>query len=358
MDIYFLDEKSRADWDAFCQDSDDAWFWHTTKWLDYTVELRPSLKTEQRSFYFVKNNKIVAICPLLINNVQDKNKEIRFFSYDQSHGVVPAISNTIPKRERERILKLAFSRIDTLAMENNIDYCMMKFPALSLSKERYYYLEKCGFLNTTLSSTVVNLFNDLDYILLDMRKGHRYNIRKGMEVYTVDIFDKNTITRELFDCYQYLHYKAAGRMTRPQITFDLMYSWVQTGNALLAGLKYNREYLGFALILLYKNGAYYGSACDDPEVEVPIPFGPLLQYQIIEYLKKDGYQHYELGLQQFGNQLYDFPNEKDKSISFFKRGFGGDLIPVFSGEKFYSERYFREKMGERIEEYYNRTFRN
>lgn len=355
-DIHFLIENSWKKWDTFCLDSDDAWFWHTSKWLDYTVHLRQEMKTEQKSFYILKESKIVAICPLLINIVKDGDYEVKFFSFDRYNGEGPALRNNLPINERERLLKIIFSNINLLASENEIDLCLMSFsPLAKTTKKSNYILKKFGFLNTSQDSTIIDLSHD--NLLLRMRKGHRQNIKKGNDAYIVEIFDKYNIYREIFNQYQYLHYKSAGKMTRPQITFDRMYSWIQSGDAFLAGLKYNSEYIAFTFVITYKSRAHYASACDDPEIDAHIPVHPLLQWKIIEYLKKEGYCFYEIGLQQFGNQLYDLPSEKNITISFFKRGFGGDIVPVFSGEKWYSESYFRRKMESRIEEYCHRVFK-
>jgi hypothetical protein len=352
LEIQFFGKNCSAEWDQFCLDSDDAWFWHTSEWLEYTIHLRPQFHTEQKSFCVKENGRMVAISPLLLNTLNEDGDEVKYFSYDRYQGVPPAIRNNISKKERFRILAFIFSAIDKIASENDVDLMLTKFSPLARSYEKTSnYLERYGFLNTSLSTSVIDLTHAPDYLLSDMRKGHRYNVKKGMEYYTVKIFDKENITREDFAGYQTLHHKAAGRMTRPQITFDLMYSWIKSGNAILAGLSYKDNYIGYSLIIVYKNGAYYGSACDDPEADVPIPLHPLLQWYVIKWLKKEEYKIYELGLQQFGIQIYDFPSEKDLSISFFKRGFGGEIVPVFSGEKFYSGSFFRKKMEQRIKKY-------
>jgi len=34
------------EWEAFCGTSPDAWFWHTSGWLEYTLNYRPELKSK------------------------------------------------------------------------------------------------------------------------------------------------------------------------------------------------------------------------------------------------------------------------------------------------------------------------
>jgi lipid II:glycine glycyltransferase (peptidoglycan interpeptide bridge formation enzyme) len=210
---------------------------------------------------------------------------------------------------------------------------------------------KFGFLDASLNTQILDLSKDLDRILGEMRKGHRYDIRRAEKVFEIKIFDKNNITKEIFDQYRILHHKAAGRITRPLITFEMMHKWILNGNAILCGASYGGDYVNFALINIYKNGAYYSSASDDPDIETSAPASHIMQWKIIDWLKQNGFQTYELGLQQFGAQIFDIPSKKDITISFFKRGFEGYTVPLFRGEKYYSLDHFKEVQAERLENY-------
>jgi hypothetical protein len=164
------------------------------------------------------------------------------------------------------------------------------------------------------------------------------------------VFDAESVDEHTFKLYQDLHHKAAGRITRPSDTFEAMYEWVKSGRAILAGAKVGDQWVGFILAITYKDGAYYGSSANDPEFS-HLPVSHAIQWAIIRWLKSHGYCSYELGWQQYGPQLYDFPSEKEVAISLFKRGFGGEAVPLFRGEKYYSAKYFRQVFDERIEKY-------
>jgi len=119
--------------------------------------------------------------------------------------------------------------------------------------------------------------------------------------------------------------------------------------AILGGASYQGKHVAFDLINIYKDGAFYSSASDDPDAETDVPTSHVMQWRVINWLKENGFRIYEIGLQQFGAQLYDSPSEKDKAISFFKRGFGGLTVPVFSGEKFYSREFLSKVLSNRTE---------
>lgn len=354
MEVIPLSEKLYEDWNKFCMESDDAWFWHTIDWLEYTIQLRPELKSKQKSFIIMNNNIIIAICPLIFNTIYDNEKSYNIFSFDRSYGSLPALINGLSLKQRDKILKIIFDHIDKIASELDVKSCLLKFNPLTpgyFRSPQYNFLMKFGFLDASLNTQILDLSKDLDRILGEMRKGHRYDIRRAEKVFEIKIFDKNNITKEIFDQYRILHHKAAGRITRPLITFEMMHKWILNGNAILCGASYGGDYVNFALINIYKNGAYYSSASDDPDIETSAPASHIMQWKIIDWLKQNGFQTYELGLQQFGAQIFDIPSKKDITISFFKRGFEGYTVPLFRGEKYYSLDHFKEVQAERLENY-------
>lgn len=342
MEIIPLSNELYEDWDTFCTQSDQTWFWHTTDWLEYTIHLRPELKSQQKSFMILNNNTPITICPLILDTISEGEKKINIFSFDRSYGSLPALQNGLSPHQKDKILKIVFGHIDKISLELDVQCCLLKFNPLIPSyfkEQQYNYLMKFGFVDTTLNTQILDLSKDINQILNEMRKGHRYDIRRGEKVFEVNIFDKSNITKETFDQYRILHHKAAGRITRPLITFEMMYKWILEGKAILCGASYNEYFVGFALIIIYKNGAYYGSASDDPDANISVPFSHIIQWGVINWLKENGFQTYEIGLQQFSAQMFDIPSEKDKTISFFKRGFGGYTVPLFRGEKYYSLDY-------------------
>lgn len=354
MEIIPLTRDLYEEWDKFCLESDEAWFWHTTDWLEYTLHLRPELKSQSKSFLIMNNNIPVAICPLILNTVSEGEEEYNAFSFDRSGGMIPALGNGPAAKQRETLLKLIFSHIDELAVQHDVKICLLRFSPLAPAfyrQNQYNYLMKFGFLNTSLNTQVLYLTDDLNQINKNIRKGHKHDIHRGEKAFEVNVYDKNNITEEIFDRYRILHHKTAGRVTRPLITFEMMYHWILEGKAILGGASYQGKHVAFDLINVYKDGAFYSSASDDPDVETDVPTSHVMQWRVITWLKENGFRIYEIGLQQFGAQLYDFPSEKDKTISFFKRGFGGLTAPVFSGEKFYSREFLSRVLSNRVEKF-------
>ena len=56
----------------------------------------------------------------------------------------------------------------------------------------------------------------------------------------------------------------------------------------------------------------------------------------------------EIKHHQFGQQVFDHPSSKDINLSFFKRGFGGEIITLYRGIKYYDKEFMEENLNENI----------
>ncbi|MCH7878174.1 MAG: hypothetical protein IH914_02530, partial [candidate division Zixibacteria bacterium] len=74
------------EWDEFAEKSDDAWFWHTTHWMEYSQEHAGEKFVANRSFAIVENNEVLAICPLVIER---GGPDEDMFKYSLSGSPVP-----------------------------------------------------------------------------------------------------------------------------------------------------------------------------------------------------------------------------------------------------------------------------
>lgn len=351
METIQLTKDKYKEWDDFCLTSDDAWFWHTSKWMEYALNFWPDSRPESKSFFVIKNGAIAAICPLLL----EEKDGVKEFSYIRSYGFPPAFANHLTKKEREKAVKMVFEHIDDLAKQNNVKRVGMRFAVLNTSfietqKEHYNYLMKFGYLDTSLNTQVINLDRPLEELRREVRHGHDSDIDRALKMLRCEIFDRSNITKEAFGGYLELHHKDSGRLKRKDITFDMMFNWIKEGNAFLIGAKKDGTFVGFSYFFVFKNNAYYGSACNDQEAG-NLPVAHFIQWKAIEWMHEKKIKFYETGWQYYGNTLSDFATPKDKSISRFKRGFGGFTVPLFRGEKYYDKDYFLKINQERINKY-------
>jgi len=346
-----LTKNKYKEWDDFCLESGDAWFWHTSKWMEYTLNFRSDSNSESRSFFVMKDAKIAAICPLIL----EEENGIKEFSYNHSYGFPPAFKNNLTKNEREKAMKLVFDHINYLAKDNKAKRIRMRFVVLNPSfietkEQRYNYLVKFDYLDNSLNTQVMDLRSSLKELKGEIRHGHDADINRASKILTAEIFDSFNISKEIFGGYLRLHHKDAGRMKRTEMTFEMMYDWLKEGNAFLVGAKKEGKFVGFSYFFIFKNNVYYGSACNDSGFR-NIPIAHFIQWKAIEWMKKKEYKFYEIGWQHYCNTLQNFPTEKDKSIARFKRGFGGFTVPLFRAEKYYDKNYFFKIYNSRVKEY-------
>jgi len=340
MEIKPLTKQDYDNWNQFCLDSDDTWWYNTTHWLEYTLNYKPENKPESKSFMILENNKIMAICSLI--------KEKDEFSFGNDYGPTPAFNVDLTRKERNKYMKAVFKHIDELAKDNNIKRIRMRFPVLNHGYDLYNYLTKFGFIDTSINTRLIDLSCDLEDLRREIRHGHDSDIDKASRVLGAEIYDKENIGMDIFNKYKHLHFLASGRQTRPDKTFELIYEWIKQGNGFLIGALLDDEFVSFSYFTVYKNNVNYGSSCNKPNIDLPLAH--LVQWVAIKYMSYL-YDFYELGWQYYGNTLTDFPSKKEINISRFKRGFGGFTQPMFRGEKFYDKDYFLQVYSERIKKY-------
>jgi hypothetical protein len=347
-------------WDDFCQKSDDAWFFHTSHLLEYTLAYRPDLQGQNCSFAVVEQGVILAVCPLILECADYGGITFNEFAYAGEPCPAPAVRNGLQKKKRGNVLDLVFQQIDQTAQDTGVGRSAMRFYASSNSYADSQsiplnFMVQYGYLENSLFTQLLDLTCDEDVILKSMRKGHKHCVKQAQNFFDLVIYDERTISPEVFAAYQALHAKAAGRVTRSQSTFDFMFKWIKEGMAVLGSARADEEFIGFALAFAFKEGGLYASACNDPEFDGR-SIGQGIQWGLIRYLKERGIKHYDMGLQFWGSQLHYSPDPKAIAISSFKRGFGGTTIPIFFGEKYYDESLFRRIMGGRIDGYCESQF--
>jgi hypothetical protein len=353
MEFIPLTEIGDRQWNQFCDESDDAWFLHTTAWRNYTLELDSGrFQTLCCSFGVAENGQILAICPLILETRISKEVTISEFSYTGEPCPFPAISNSASPEKRGKLLDAIFKRVDELASEYGVVRSSLRCNVLSeklgLGNDNgFNYIVRYGYLESNLFSQVIDLGLDTDKLMKGMRKGHRYDVKKSLRNFSFSIYDHSNIQDSVFNSYRDMHSKAAGRVTRVSTTFDMMREWIRAGKAILCGAAQNNIPVGFALAFVYKKGSLYASACNDPDYH-HFPIGHGIQWSLMNTLKDRGIRSYDVGLQFWGYQLHTSPTEKGIAISRFKRGFGGVSLPVFAGEKYFDREFFEAVYRDRV----------
>ena len=320
-----LTRDDRDQWNTFAGQARDSWFWHLTQWLDFVREAGGGNFVADHSFSITVEGELVATCPVVV----EERGYGRQLSMLGGPIPFPAIKDGVSSARRQQVLTEYVSTLQALADKQKVSYARIKWPFLrslqSASLAEPNPLLRFGFFDLSCMTQLVDLRPDDAVLWSGVRKGHLSDIKRAMTRCTATVWDQRSITTAKFREYQALHAKDAGRVTRSQASFDMMEDWVRRGIAVLAEVSNQGQAIAFALVMAYKNGAYYGSGCQDPD-HVRLGASHLLQWEIISWLKRAGFLGYDVGMQQFGPQWFEVPTEKDVSIAAFKRGFGGELV--------------------------------
>lgn len=181
----------------------------------------------------------------------------------------------------------------------------------------------------TENFSILDITPDKDQLLSDMRKGHRYSIRKakreGAEV-------KKEVNLKAAEKFYKIYEKTYKR--EDFVGFSLDYikkefkSFAQDDRAAFFHTVYNDEILASALIIYYGNeGAYHQGASIRKYKKVPS--SQILQWNAILEAKERNCSQYNFWGITPPEASEDHPWD---GLTFFKQGFGSerfDLIPAF-----------------------------
>lgn len=315
-------------WDIFVDMAEGAWFWHSSAWRDYTVAYQPHLGSQSVAFMVRDAGRDVAAVPAMLERHADGRVRL---SFGGDPCWSPCVLPGLDPRHRDAVLRACFSRTAEMGRASGAVSVSWRVSPIARGVQGFLpaflaATTRAGCLDESLSSQVIDLRLSPERLLTAMRKGHRSDVKRGLQQFSVDILDSSTCSDADFDAYRAMHARAAGRATRPPRTFELMRSWIGSGRAFIVRCQEASRAKGFAYVLVHGDGAYYASAAAEPGERRPV--GHVIQHTIISTLQRRGTCRYELGLQHHGIQWHDPPDAKSRAISAFKRGFGGSPFPA------------------------------
>ncbi|MDP3741290.1 MAG: GNAT family N-acetyltransferase [bacterium] len=355
MEIKNLTKAELGVWDDFCEQSSDAWFWHTTIWLDYCGAYKPAhlpgLSPENKSFLVRDDGKILAVCPLFVETIAGEKQ----ISSGNIPAYFPALAPDLSLAQREKTIKFIFEHVGKLAREFGVMRAVFQAAVLApaLANKHFTpfnYLVKLGYLDSSINTQIIDLNKDEKALRADMSHGHDAAVAAGSKLFSVQVYDKANLTRQIFDQYVAWHELAGGGQVRPRKTYDLMYQAAEAGSGFLVGASQDQNLAGLVYFYTYKGNCYYASVGVAPEMD-RLPIAHFIQWEAIKYMKSKNYRFYELGWQFFSPSL-NYPEvQKEISISKFKRGFGGTTVPLVRGEKFFDNELLKKVLSQRAASY-------
>lgn len=219
------------------------------------------------------------------------------------------VINFTKKTARDR--NVSFIRISPLIKKDSIDGNFFK---------------KTGFINAPIHNMdaqncwVLNLDQTEEEILKQMRKTHRYSIRKAQNMDIKIIRSKNlSDIKDFINIYNKLSIR---KHFVPHRGIEEEFK-ILAGNdeAVLFLAKYHKKIISGSLVVFISNTAIYHHGVSAEEYR-DIPASYLVQWEAIREAKKRGKMIYNF----WGIVPENQPNHPWKGITLFKTGFGGKRL--------------------------------
>jgi hypothetical protein len=323
-------------WERFRRDQPATSWRYLPKWIQYQRQYAARNLQEDLSFVAVEKSTPLAICPLFLEAHNDSLQ----LSYAGGHQVAPLVKTTVPDSYRRKVEDFCYKTIDAYAKEKGTTKAMIMNDQ-TCDIWSHNELMRYGYVDSSISTAVIDLSLSEPQLWANLRKSFKPIINKALKQFSGFIMDWQNATFAVHELYRDLHRKAAGRVTRPKETFDLQFQLLKDNNAILIGMRQDKEVVALTYFIHNGQNAYYASDAKDPDFRSDVPVQHAIIWQAIRYYREKGFGFLDLGWQHFGHQLLDHPSKKDMDISFFKRGFGGRLVPLYQGTKYYDREYMR-----------------
>ncbi len=273
-------------WDAYCDQHDQAWFWHRSGWMKYCEQRTNAMIM---SFAVIENGNIVGICPIIL--------EDHALVYQGGPCPKPLYRDADVLKELLLHLRSLYSAYAIKSYEYR--GCIPEHSGSDIS------------WNTRILN--LNPYSEIEVInrWLHVRKSYKSLINNGYKKHQIE---KSTDPRSVEILHE-LHRAQSGRDTRSQKTWDHMAAWVRSGHAYLC-LAWNIVGIceGAIYVYSYKGHEYYGHAATNI-----LNINHVLLWEAI---RTSTANTFETGWQGHA------ANKKEESIEFFRRGFGGVNQPM------------------------------
>lgn len=349
--IFRDDPMFDAYWVKFLTLNKHASVFYTLDWMTFQRLYSADYFIKDLSFLILGPDEMpMAICPLYLENYAGTIRFAYRGEYLESLRT-PLIGLQYQAKHGKGLEDEIYGTVEKLAAEYRVQKCNFLIDPLCAIYEDEHFndLTRFGYIDASISTQIIDLNKSKETLWTELRKSYKALINKAEKTFEMVLMDSRNPDFEIHEQYRLLHIKAAGRVTRPVETFNTQFEMLKSDEATLIGIKYKERFVSFSYFIHFNKTAYYASEADDPEIEIPVTYGPLSQWKAMEYYKSRGFDYIELDNQQFGPQIFDHPCKKDLSISMFKRGFGGKTFPLFRGIKYFDCELLKKELTEYTE---------
>ncbi len=285
-------------------------------------------KIENCSFLVEHDNTFVAAVILAIN----RSKKFLFYGYDFGYCPSPIFLKKLKPSQKKKFLKLIINYIQSLNKKFK-DINFFNHPIITsglnpeISSKNQFELLQFSKKNLVINTFIIDLSLTTNELINNLSKYHKRNILRSSKNLKFNIYNKNNFKqlKKKFKEFKFLHFKSAGKKTRPDQTWDMMLNNISLNLGILFSCSTNDLEISYLYCGLFNKFAWGWSQVNNRDYEKKFMPRHFLEWKAILYLKKKGFKYYELG------ENYKIANEKfskkEISISEFKEKYGSEMYP-------------------------------
>lgn len=284
---------------------------------------------EDKSFVLEINNECVGICFLPIESTKDG------FSISIANGYIMA-----PLANSAKCEQIIFDYIDDICANLNIG--MIKFKMSIFENSNFNKLRLYGFFDTTNTTCAIDLSNTQEHLWMNLRKRYKSlinSLTKNNE-YSIVYSNESTLNElhEHYVTFHKIHMKNAGKALKSDLIYTKQLNLAQQNLATIIAVNFQNR----PIIINYffhdtTNVVYASNAYDTHESFTNLPLNHYLLWHSTLYFKQLDFKIFGFGqpcsLNSINN-FTDYADEKELSISHFKRGMGTKMLSHMQGIKF------------------------
>ena len=356
--LSYYNNISREQWDGWIGGIETIKYHHCWYWLDYCGRFHNVM--ENKSFILMDNDETpLAVCPLFLSEIDGK----REISVNGAPIGVPALKGDIKPSQGRKLMDIIFGIINEYAAKNKAERIVMLSHPLTRNvcrDEVYGYRNTFEMLRYNMlcrveNTLVIDLKLPQETLSQNMGKYQRRHIsrgsKKGIKVEAFSRDGNNDRLEQHFSGFQQAHFASAGRITRPQKTWDSMHRAAADGGATLFCAFLDDTPMSYLFCGQFDAMAFGWSQVNIEEFEQEYSPRHILEWEAMLYYKQQGYRYYEVGERFYCPQLLYTPSAKELTISEFKERYGGFMLPKISWMGYYDKERMKRELEQQRQEY-------
>lgn len=321
-----LIKRNQFNWDKILNTTNNQSVFYNSSYIEFRLECfrGNGIECLDLSIGIKLENEVVAIFPLFYF----KNGNDFELSFLEGSVFPPLIVNKVSKKIEKEISNILFDNLKRLFVQLELKKPVIAdqlFSSRNLSiwhKTIMNGAKNCSIIRESF----VDLSQDYSSLKSYYRKSYKALISKGYKL--LNPFKLDHDDPKVWEEFKSLHFKAAGRKTRSEKSWDLLFEQVKEKKANFYFCRDHDNFMiGGSLVMTCEYEAFYAVAAYNRSL-FHLPIGHLLQDFIIKDLIKTQIQWYRLG-RLYHKSDFDFPTDKEIQIGQFKSGFSSDLISSY-----------------------------